>query len=1184
MAAKASSERMIKPFSGEGDVRAWLTKVELVARLTDIKEVASLIPLYLEGGALAVYLEMPDKERSNLETLKKGLTQAFSDSQFVAYSKLRASKWTGEPVDVFANELRKLGRESGLTGTGLEQIVKLAFVTGLPDGVSVELQQVQGVEDLNVSDLLGRARVLVGNQTTGTVAAPAVGSTTGAQRKGTTLSCYGCGGPHMVRVCPGRKRVELKCFKCEGPHLVKFCPELTQTKQQQAALCANGDPVQMVASGVKDVPVILAEVNGNQVRALVDTGCTNSMVTQRVAGRVHGQKEMVAFDGRRVRCKGTSVAQVKVGDEVMQLEVTVAEQLVGGVDFVLGMDVISMLGGVRVQKHTVCFGDTLCAAAVTSAPPDISDPDFEAFYDGKVWTVRYLWNERGPPVLKNTVSEYRHKLSDDQRRQYEAEVDRWVEEGILRPWKGESGGVLPLMAVVQETKGKVRPVLDFRELNESVRCHTGDDVIDVCSEKLREWRQKEGDAKMVDLRAAYLQIRVSEELWRHQLVRYKGELFCLTRLGFGLNSAPRVMSKILKTVLQKDQEIGAATSSYIDDIHVDVTKVTADRVREHLEKYGLEAKEPEELDGGSALGLKLRRSPEGKLLFFRANEIPEVGQTMTRRELFSLCGKLVGHYPRAGWLRVACSYAKRHAEGVKWGDDIGEVARERAREMVEEVRANDPVRGEWQVPQTKSGTVWCDASNLAIGVVLEINGVVVEDAAWLRKTDDHHHINVAELEAVLKGVNLCVKWGVKDITIKTDSATVKGWLGLTMSEERRVKTNGAAELLIKRRLGILKELISELGLTLTVELVKSGANRADELTRVRKRWLEQKGLNAVSTAIEEVRAMHEQHHMGVERTWYLAKKMGRGVDKDMVKRVVSQCERCQSIDPAPASHLSGEVGVRENWTRLAIDITHYGGLPYLTMVDCGPGRFMIWRQLKGETATEVCREINNVFFERGMVRELLMDNARAFRSEEMQCLLDRWGVKAYYRAAYRPGGNGIVERSHRTIKAMAERSGTSPIEAAYWYNMVPREGQREGSAPQRSIYTYEWQLGGEESMEVAEEVRSAVRVGDEVWVKPGGARCTTQWKTGRVTGVTSVNNVDIDGMPRHILDIRPIVKRVEETQGERETVQEGQSVDVDREDSANGEGDEVRSEGGRGYPLRTRTVPVRLRDYVCDQP
>ena len=219
---KVATERMIKPFSGEGDIQAWLTKVELVARLTDIEDVASLIPLYLEGGALAVYLEMPKTEQSDLKSLKKRLTQAFSDSQFVAYSKLRVSKWLGEPVDVFANELRKLGRESGLTGAGLEQVVKLAFVTGLPDGVSVELQQVQGVEDLSVGDLLGRARVLVGNQTTSTVAAPAVGVTTGVQRKGAALSCFGCGGPHLVRFCPSRKRVEVKCFNCEGPHLVRF--------------------------------------------------------------------------------------------------------------------------------------------------------------------------------------------------------------------------------------------------------------------------------------------------------------------------------------------------------------------------------------------------------------------------------------------------------------------------------------------------------------------------------------------------------------------------------------------------------------------------------------------------------------------------------------------------------------------------------------------------------------------------------------------------------------------------------------------------------------------------------------------------------------------------------------------------------------------------------------------------
>ena len=107
-------------------------------------------------------------------------------------------------------------------------------------------------------------------------------------------------------------------------------------------------------------------------------------------------------------------------------------------------------------------------------------------------------------------------------------------------------------------------------------------------------------------------------------------------------------------------------------------------------------------------------------------------------------------------------------------------------------------------------------------------------------------------------------------------------------------------------------------------------------------------------------------------------------------------------------------------------------------------------------------------------------------------------------------------------------------------------------------------------MEGAKEVTSAVHVGDEVWVKPGGARCTTQWKMGRVTGVTSANNVEVDGMLQHILGIRPIVRREEETQGERGSVQGGQPVDVDREDAANEEGDEVRPEGERRYPLRTR--------------
>ena len=158
------------------------------------------------------------------------------------------------------------------------------------------------------------------------------------------------------------------------------------------------------------------------------------------------------------------------------------------------------------------------------------------------------------------------------------------------------------MAVIQPTKNKVRPVLDFRELNEYVKCHTGDDVADVCGEVLREWRRTAGASAIVDLKSAYLQLHVHEKLWKYQLVSYGGKTYCLTRVGFGLNSAPRIMNLILKTFLGKDEKVKAATNSYIDDILVDETEVKASDVVDHLKEFGLNTKPPEPLEGGGRLG------------------------------------------------------------------------------------------------------------------------------------------------------------------------------------------------------------------------------------------------------------------------------------------------------------------------------------------------------------------------------------------------------------------------------------------------------------------------------------------------------------------------------------------------------------------------------------------------------
>ena len=904
-------------------------------------------------------------------------------------------------------------------------------------------------------------------------------------------------------------------------------------------------------------------MTGMRATALIDTGCTTTLLSPKLTRGCGGSRTTIrTVDGTEVKCRGTRQIEIELGGERLTTKAIIMERLINDIDIIIGMDVICRLGGLTVKNGQVKFGETYCAVAAEEKNCcEIEDKDFKAVFDGKKWTVEWRWKGE-PPLLENKVEYYKTPLEERERVEYEKEVERWIAEGILLPWRGEVKGVLPLMAVVQATKGKVRPVLDFRELNKYIKSYTGSDIIDVCDEKMRKWRQLAGGTAIVDLKSAYLQLYVAKRLWRYQLVRYKGRIYCLTRLGFGLNVAPKIMAAVLKTVLMKGDKTRGATDSYIDDILIDVTKVSTKEVVDHLNEFGLTTKPPEPLEDGAALGLKLKEGKKGELVFGRGNEIPQITADMSRRELFSISGKLLGHYPIARWLRPACSYVKRRASGINWDDRVDEGTVSVIQEILAEVKRNDPVTGTWHIPKTKTGVVWCDASSIAIGTVVEINGLVAEDAAWLRKKDDFNHINVAELEAVLKGVNLALKWGLREMEVRTDSATVLSWINSTVEESGRIRTKGAGEMIIKRRLGILRQLIDEFELQIKAVFVPSEKNKADALTRVNKNWLikEENEFPTCCLGINKLQELHGMHHMGVDRTLYLVRKVDPLIKREEVQRVVRECTRCQSIDPAPTVHDPGEIGVTTNWTRLAIDITHYRGHAYLSMMDCGPGRLAIWRELRAESAAVVAEELEKVFFERGPVVEVIMDNGTVFHSDILKALFEKWNIRRYYRAAYRPEGNGIVERNHRTVKAIAERGGITPIEATFWYNMAPKVGQREETVPQRSIFLYEWRHPKNKLPDV-DEGPPRIQIGEEVWVKPPNVRCTTQWGRGIVTGSQSPNNLIVNGTPRHILDLRRVIP----------------ANDEDMED-------EHQSETNEPLPTqrlqRERNAPMWTRDYV----
>ena len=98
---------------------------------------------------------------------------------------------------------------------------------------------------------------------------------------------------------------------------------------------------------------------------------------------------------------------------------------------------------------------------------------------------RGLHHRSGLKRLHNEVSEY--PVVAEIRNEYMQELHTWIGNGWLVPYPENKlrppKGLIPLMAVLQQTKTKVHPVMNYWELNHHVDTFT----TNVCTAKLREW-------------------------------------------------------------------------------------------------------------------------------------------------------------------------------------------------------------------------------------------------------------------------------------------------------------------------------------------------------------------------------------------------------------------------------------------------------------------------------------------------------------------------------------------------------------------------------------------------------------------------------------------------------------------------------------------------------------------------
>ena len=163
-------------------------------------------------------------------------------------------------------------------------------------------------------------------------------------------------------------------------------------KRIPESVCAGTSP----RSGLEALPLINVCVQGKQFKALVDTGCSKSVLSPKVCKSWKKIRQyVVTVDGSQLPCVGKVTTPLSIDGCAIKVNCLVAESIFGDIDVVVGMDVVKMLGGVLVTGDSVVFLNTCDNRTLVDkvlncsgeGVEKVSDVNVKTSFDGKVNAV-----------------------------------------------------------------------------------------------------------------------------------------------------------------------------------------------------------------------------------------------------------------------------------------------------------------------------------------------------------------------------------------------------------------------------------------------------------------------------------------------------------------------------------------------------------------------------------------------------------------------------------------------------------------------------------------------------------------------------------------------------------------------------------------------------------------------------
>jgi hypothetical protein len=238
---------VVKKFEGGTDdnIELWLDRFHVAIDITTKtttddekeKEMAKIMPLFLDGAAYNTWKQLGDADRKDLKKVESALRRVFGRSKATAWHALKTLQLVhGDSVDVAVEEVKSLLRTiSGDDPPG--ELVSMFILDALPGTIADQVRLTCG-EHMRLTEVSSAAKSLLtvvpGMSQASAAARRPLDSVRNEDRQ---LRCFGC-----RRLGHRRKDCNTVCFRCgKTGHLRRFCEDAATGTGNERAGAAFSD-------------------------------------------------------------------------------------------------------------------------------------------------------------------------------------------------------------------------------------------------------------------------------------------------------------------------------------------------------------------------------------------------------------------------------------------------------------------------------------------------------------------------------------------------------------------------------------------------------------------------------------------------------------------------------------------------------------------------------------------------------------------------------------------------------------------------------------------------------------------------------------------------------------------------------------------------------------------------------